>query len=116
MDLNSLKARVSSLAQTGAAKAKDTAEIAKLKVANAAEEDSIRKAYQELGKLYFAQHGAEPEAPYAALCAKIVECRETIAYNDQRINDIKDAAGLSDDPDFTIPSDSDFTTPSNDDL
>lgn len=115
MDLNSLKARVSSLAQTGAAKAKDTAEIAKLKVANAAEEDSIRKAYQELGKLYFTQHGSEPEAPYAALCARIAECREKIAYNDQRITDIKEAAGFPDDVDFTAPSDPDFTS-SDDEL
>lgn len=91
MDLNSLKAKVSELAQTGAAKAKDATEIAKLTVANAAEEDSIRKAYAELGKLYYAQHGSDPEPAYAALCAKIAECREKVAYNDQRITDIKDA-------------------------
>lgn len=97
MDLNSLKAKVSSLAQTGAAKAKDATEIAKLKVANAAEEDAIRKAYMELGKIYFAQHGSDPEPAYAALCAKISECREKTAYNDQRITDIKEAAGFTDD-------------------
>lgn len=96
MDLNALKSKVSSLAQTGAAKAKDAADIAKLKVANAAEEDSIRKAYAEIGKLYFAQHGADPEPAFAALCARITECREKVAYNDQRITDIKEAAGFTD--------------------
>lgn len=96
MDLNLLKSKVSELAQTGASKAKDATEIAKLKVANAAEEDTIRKAYAELGKLYFAQHGLDPEPAYAALCARITECREKIAYNDQRITDIKEASGFTD--------------------
>ena len=43
--------RVSDLAQAGAAKAREIAEIMKLKVNNAAEEDTIRKAYIEIGKL-----------------------------------------------------------------
>ena len=76
-DFNSLKEKAKDLAQTGVAKAKelsDTAigkgkelgEIGKLKVQNASEQDAIKKAYLELGKLYFAERGAAPEAAYAA--------------------------------------------------
>lgn len=96
MDFESIKSRVTEFAQEGVAKAKDLAEIAKLKVANAAEEDAIRKAYTEIGKLYFAQHGMEPDPAFASLCAKIVESKERIAYNDERITDIKQADGISD--------------------
>ena len=97
MDFEALKARVAGLAQDGVSKAKDLMEIAKLKVNNASENDAIRKAYTELGKLYFAQHGMDPDPAYAALCAKIVESKERIADNDERISSIKATADLADD-------------------
>ncbi len=96
MDFDALKSRVTELAQGGVSKAKELMEVGKLKVNNATEADAIRKAYTELGKLYFAQHGMDPEPAYAALCAKIVESKERIAYNDERITDIKSAADLAD--------------------
>ena len=49
-----LKAKALDLAQAGAAKAKELTDIAKLNIANSAEEDTIRKAYIDLGKLYYA--------------------------------------------------------------
>ena len=49
----SLKDRAADLAQAGVAQSKRLAEIAKLKTANMAEEDAIKKAYIELGKLYY---------------------------------------------------------------
>ncbi len=96
MDFESIMNRVAGLAQDGVAKAKDLAEVAKLKVNNAAEEDAIRKAYTEIGKLYFAQRGMDPEPAFAALCAKIVESKERIAYNEERVADIRQAGNLSD--------------------
>lgn len=96
MDFEALKNRVTELAQGGVSKAKELVEIGKLKVSNATEADAIRKAYTEIGKLYFAQHGMDPDPAYAALCAKIVESKERIAYNDERITDIKSAANLAD--------------------
>lgn len=96
MDFEALKSRVTELAQGGVSKAKELMEVGKLKVNNATEEDAIRKAYTEIGKLYFAQHGMDPDPAYAALCAKIVESKERIAYNDERITDIKSAANLAD--------------------
>lgn len=88
--------RVTDLAQAGAAKAREIAEIGKLKVNNAAEEDAIRKAYIELGKLYYAERALAPEAPYAALCAKVTASKEKIEYNNQKIADIKAANDIKD--------------------
>lgn len=96
MDFEGLKSKVTEIAQSGVSKAKELVEIGKLKVNNATEADAIRKAYAEIGKLYFAQHGMDPDPAYAALCAKIVESKERIAYNDERITDIKSAANLGD--------------------
>jgi len=96
MDFENIMGRVTDLAQAGAAKAKELAEIAKLKVNNATEEDTIRKAYIEIGKLYYAERGMAPEAPYAALCEKINASKEKIEYNKQKIADIKASNDLSD--------------------
>lgn len=96
MDFDAIMNRIGAMAQSGVAKAKDLAEIAKLKVNNAAEQDAIRKAYIEIGKLYFAQHGADPDPAFAALCAQITEHKEKIAYNDERITDIKLSGDIAD--------------------
>ena len=66
MGFEDILGKVSELAQTGVAKAKELtdvgvaktkelAEISKLKVENASEQESIKKAYLEIGKLYFAE-------------------------------------------------------------
>ena len=96
MDFDAIMSKVSEVAQSGVAKAKDMAEIAKLKVSNASEKDAIKKAYAEMGKLYFAQHADDPEPEFAALCAKVAECKERIVYNNERIADIKSADGITD--------------------
>ena len=102
MDFENIMGRVTDLAQAGAAKAREIAEIGKLKVNNAAEEDAIRKAYIEIGKLYYAERGTAPEAAYAALCEKITASKEKIEYNKQKINDIKAAGNISDEE---VPAD-----------
>ena len=61
-----LREKVTDLAQSGVAKSKQLAEIAKLKTSNMGEEDTIKKAYLELGRLYYAERGAAPEGAYAA--------------------------------------------------
>ena len=106
-DFNSLMEKAKDLAQTGVAKAKeltDTAvdkgkeltEIGKLKVQNATEQEAIKKAYLEIGKLYYAERGSAPEAAYAALCQQITESNEKITYNNERIEDIKAAGKIGD--------------------
>ena len=99
-------AKAKELADTSAAKAKEITEIGKLKVQNSTEQEAIRKAYSELGKLYYAERGSAPEAAYADLCQRITDALARISYNNERIADIKAAGQLSDDEvDETEPVD-----------
>ena len=96
MDLKStfetLKGRATDLAQAGVAQSKRLAEIAKLKTANMAEEDAVKKAYLELGKLYYAENGAAPEGAYAAACERITASKALIETNNERIAELKQSA------------------------
>ena len=84
------------LADAGVAKAKELSEIGKLKVQNSTEQEAIRKAYFNLGKLYYAEHGSAPEAACAELCQSITDSLARISYNNERIADIKAAGRTSD--------------------
>lgn len=84
-----LKDRATDLAQAGVAQSKRLAEIAKLKTANMAEEDAIKKAYMEIGKLYYAEQGATPDGAYAAACEKITASKALIETNNERIAELK---------------------------
>ena len=87
--LDTLKDKATDLAQAGVAQSKRLAEIAKLKVANMAEEDAIKKAYVEIGKLYYAEQGATPDGAYAAACEKITASKALIETNNERIAELK---------------------------
>ena len=84
-----LKDRAVDLAQAGVAQSKRLAEIAKLKAANMAEEDAIKKAYIEIGKLYYAEQGATPDGAFAAACEKITASKALIETNNERIAELK---------------------------
>ena len=86
---DSLKETVTDLAQAGVAKSKQVAEIAKLKAANMSEEDAIKKAYIELGKLYYAERGVAPEAAYISGCEKITAAKANIEANNAKIAELK---------------------------
>ncbi len=88
-----LKSRATDLAQSGVAQSKRLAEIAKLKTANMAEEDAIKKAYLEIGKLYYAEQGAAPDGAYAAACEKITASKALIETNNERIAELKQDGG-----------------------
>ena len=89
---DNFKEKATDLAQAGVAQSKRLAEIAKLKTANMGEEDPIKKAYIELGKLYYAEKGAAPEAAYAASCEKITAAKAAIEANNDRIAELKSSA------------------------
>lgn len=89
-------AKAKELADTGAAKAKELTEIGKLKVQNSTEQEAIRKAYSDLGKLYYAERGSAPEAAYADLCQRITDALARVSYNNERIADIKAAGQMTD--------------------
>ena len=84
-----LKDKATDLAQTGAAESKRLAEIAKLKSANLGEENTIKKAYAEIGKLYYELMGAEPGEDFAAACEKITAAKAAIEANNDRIAELK---------------------------
>ena len=73
------------------------AEIAKLKTANMGEEDTIKKAYIELGKLYYAENGAVAGGAYAAACERITAAKAAIETNNDRITQLKATAGEPED-------------------
>ena len=89
---DNFKEKATDLAQAGVAQSKRLAEIAKLKTANMGEEDTIKKAYIELGKLYYSEKGAAPEAAYAASCEKITAAKAAIEANNDRIAELKSSA------------------------
>ena len=60
-------------------------------------EDTIRKAYIDLGKLYYAERGMAPEGAYAALCERITASNQKIEENRAKISEIKAANDVSDD-------------------
>ena len=90
---DNLKEKATDLAQAGVAQSKRVAEIAKLKAANLGEEDNIKKAYVEIGKLYYAEKGLSPEGAYAAACEKITAAKAAIEANNDRIAELKVDSG-----------------------
>ena len=94
--LDELKDRAMDLGRAGVAKSKQLAEITKLSLNNASEEDAIKKAYIEIGKLYYAERGMAPETAYVALCEKITASKITIEENKARIAEIKAEGNVSD--------------------
>ena len=86
---DSLKDRATDLAQAGVAQSKRLAEIAKLKMANMSEEDAIKRACLEIGKLYYAERGTAPEGAYAAACERITAARAAIETNKERMAQLK---------------------------
>lgn len=83
------KEKAADVAQTGVTKSVQLAEIGKLKVSNVAEEDVIKKAYLEIGKLYYAEHGTTATGGYIAACEKIAAAFATIEENNARIAQLK---------------------------
>ena len=91
-------ARAKDLTDTAIAKGKELTKIGEAlsRCRTPARRTLSKKAYLELGKLYFAERGAAPEPAYAALCEKISQSQAKIEYNNERIADIKAAGNLSD--------------------
>lgn len=94
--LDELKDRAMDLGRASVAKSKQLAEITKLSLNNASEEDAIKKAYVEIGKLYYAERGMAPEAAYVALCERITAAKVNIEENKNRIAELKAEGNVSD--------------------
>lgn len=85
---NDIAQQAADLAQAGATRSRQLASVAKLKAANLGEEDTIRKAYVELGKQYFAKYGEHPEDEFVAACTTIIEAQAAIAANNAVIEEL----------------------------
>lgn len=87
-------------AQAAARKAKVLAEIAKANVTIYSEEEKIRKAELQLGKLYYRDYAVGEEmdnAEYLPWCEKITESKQRIEELKDAIDDLK--AGMGGDSD-----------------
>ncbi len=106
-DVNEIKEKVIStlgmvadsakeLAEKAADKAKSAARIAKLSMEINGEKDSIKKAYLEIGKLYYEMNRDNPDGFFAQLCDEITVANAEIAAKEAEIAELKEK-GLSGD-------------------
>lgn len=90
--IESIREMATEAAQAAARKTKKLAEIAKANVSIYSEEDKIKKAEVELGKLYYRDYvvGEEMDvAEYLPWCQKIDEAKQTIADLRDYIEELK---------------------------
>ena len=92
MNFEEFKEKAVDVAQSAVEKTKDLAAIGKAKLAILAEEDKIRKAQLELGKLYYRDYvlGEEMDsAEYLPWCDKVTESRAVIEDLKEMIDDLR---------------------------
>ena len=70
-------------------KAKDTAQILRLKSQICTCEEVIKKNYLEIGKLFFEQYGEDPEAPFEKQCTAIRNAQRGIKELQEKIGELK---------------------------
>ena len=90
--IDSIREKATEAAQAAARKTKKLAEIAKANVSIYSEEDKIKKAEVELGKLYYRDYAVGEEmdaAEYLPWCQKIDEAKQTIADLRDYIEELK---------------------------
>ncbi|MDE6749819.1 MAG: zinc ribbon domain-containing protein [Lachnospiraceae bacterium] len=70
-------------------KAKDVAEIVRLKSQIKSCEDIVKRNYMEIGRRYYELHASTPEEHYAEQCIAINNAQDNIAEYEQKIKEIK---------------------------
>lgn len=85
------------LAEKAADKAKAGTRIAKLSVEIATEKENMKKAYIEIGKLYYDTHKDDPEGFFIQLCDEVALAQKNIADKEAEIEELKaDAENTAD--------------------
>lgn len=84
------------IANKAADKAKAGTRIAKLTMEISSEKENMKKAYLEIGKLYYDTHKDDPEGLFIQLCEEIGLAQKNIADKEAEIDTLK-AGGESDD-------------------
>ena len=91
------------LAGKAADKAKSAARIAKLSMEINAEKDTIKKAYLEIGKLYYEMNRDNPDGFFAQLCDEVTVANAEIAAKEAEIAELKErGAGAAEDEDVEV--------------
>lgn len=78
------------LAGVAAARTKQVSRIAKLNMDISSKKDDMKKAYAELGQLYYEAHHDAPDETCAPLCAQIDEAAAAVAAMEAEIAQIKE--------------------------
>ncbi|MCC8078913.1 MAG: hypothetical protein LIO57_02465 [Oscillospiraceae bacterium] len=78
-------------ANKAAEKAKSGTRIAKLKMDIAGERETIKKAYSEIGKLYYDTHKDAPEGFFIQLFEEVAMAQESISKMEAEIETLKDS-------------------------
>lgn len=89
------------LASAAAVRTRRVSRVAKLNMDISGHRDTIKKAYRELGKLYYEAHGQSPEPEMAQLCREIDVAREAVEAMEAEIAAIREQAAAD-------PQDADF--------
>ena len=50
---------------------------------------TIKKAYLEIGRLYYAEQGASPDGAFVSACERITAAKAAIETNNERIAELK---------------------------
>ncbi len=93
-NFDTIKSTAAGVAQSAAKKTRQLVSVTKANLAILAEEDKIKKAHTELGKLYYKDFIMEEEpdeAEYLPWCDKITASRKTIEALRAEIDAAKDA-------------------------
>jgi hypothetical protein len=77
------------IAEKAADKAKQAARIAKLSVEIGNEKENMKKAYIEIGKLYYETHKDDTEGFFVQLCDEITLSQNSIAAKEAEIAELK---------------------------
>ena len=86
------------LAGTAAERTKQVSRIAKLNMDISGQKDTIKKAYAELGKLYYEAHHDSPEGLLAQVCQEIDLANAAIGSMEDEIAQLKQAMAEDDAP------------------
>lgn len=109
--IGTLREKAGEAAQVAARKSKKLAEIAKANISIYSEEDKIKKAENELGKLYYRDYAVGEEmdvAEYLPWCQRIDESKQTIADLRDYIEELKAEQVEMEDATEEAPLEEDF--------
>ena len=92
------------IAAKASEKAKSGTRIAKLSIDVAGEKDNMKKAYLEIGKLYYDTHKDDPEGFFIQLCEEVTLAKSNIEAMEKEIADLRGSAdeAEAEDPDVTV--------------